>query len=400
MTLAIISYFCQRFRCFLSGSSPNRGKTQDSYPGVVNMPKVDSLKFYLNLLHLDLLEYRVTTSDGYVLNLQRVVRSSDSDEERASKVPILLVHGLMQSSASFMTSGIKSLGYLLLENEYDVWLGNNRCGFHPQHTEFSSGDPEMWTWDIREMATKDLPCMVDHVLRFSCYKKLALCCHSQGTTQSFIALSKYYVGDTLLNDKVGIFIALAPAVFAGPLLEKKRFIRFINFLSPTWYNIFFGVNSFMPIMMKVRGLIYDYKIFGFLSYAMFSFLFDWNDNLWNRSLIAYHFLFSPVYVSSQLMKWWLNRDGFFNCKSVLNDEEQWFSSTSPAIMMVVAGQDRLVDGVKLFQHFQDQEVEAKAVRLEWIESYSHLDVLWADDVIDRIGQPILEFLSVHKHSCK
>lgn len=375
-------------------------KIQDSFPGAVHMPQVDNLKFYLNLLNLDLLDYRITTSDGFVITLQRVVLPSESDEQRASKVPVLLVHGLMQSPASFMTSGVKSLGYLLLMNNYDVWLGNNRCGFHPQHTEFSARDPKMWNWDIRELATKDLPCMIDHVLRLSHFKKVALCCHSQGTTQSFIALSRYYVGDTLLNDKVGIFIALAPAVFAGPLLEKKLFIRFLNSLSPAWYNIFFGVNSFMPIMMTVRDFIYEYRIFGFLSYAMFSFLFDWNDDLWNKSLIAYHFLFSPVYVSSKLMKWWLNKDGFVNCKSVLNDEEHWFSSSSPAIMLVVAGQDRLVDGVKLFQHFQDCEVEARAVRLEWIDRYAHLDVLWADDVIDRIGLPILDFLSDHRSFCE
>ncbi|KAG7753951.1 hypothetical protein KL911_002427 [Ogataea haglerorum] len=102
---------------------------------------------------LELFEYRIITKDGFVITLQRIVDPTVP----TSGPPVLLLHGLLQSSGSFVTSGYKSLSYLLLRNGYDVWLGNNRCGFHPQHTSLGPNDPKMWDWDLTEMTRYDVP---------------------------------------------------------------------------------------------------------------------------------------------------------------------------------------------------------------------------------------------------
>ena len=68
----------------------------------------------------------------------------------------------------------------------------------------------------------------------------------------------------------------------------------------------FGNKSFVPMMMEMRNLLAGHKIFSFLSYVMFNYLFNWNDILWDRPLRDRHFLFSPVHISVKLMQWWLS----------------------------------------------------------------------------------------------
>ncbi|CAI4662223.1 BTE_collapsed_G0035830.mRNA.1.CDS.1 [Saccharomyces cerevisiae] len=59
--------------------------------------------------------------------------------------------------------------------------------------------------------------------------------------------------------------------------------------------------------------------------------------------------------------------------------------------MFIPKQDRLVDGERLINHFINHEANA-VYKIWYIDEYSHLDVLWAHDVIDRIGKPMIENL--------
>jgi lysosomal acid lipase/cholesteryl ester hydrolase len=51
--------------------------------------------------------------------------------------------------------------------------------------------------------------------------QVALVAHSQGTTQTFLALSKGEIPQLGLS--ISCFVALAPAVYAGPLLKEIQF---------------------------------------------------------------------------------------------------------------------------------------------------------------------------------
>jgi hypothetical protein len=59
--------------------------------------------------------------------------------------PVLILHGLFQSSGSFVTSEERSLAFWLArQGGYSVYLGNTRGVFDMGHRNLSRGDPRFW----------------------------------------------------------------------------------------------------------------------------------------------------------------------------------------------------------------------------------------------------------------
>jgi len=66
------------------------------------------------------------------------------DETGKGPFPVLILHGLFQSSGSFITSEERSLAFWLSERGYQVILGNTRAVFNMGHKHFSRSDPRFW----------------------------------------------------------------------------------------------------------------------------------------------------------------------------------------------------------------------------------------------------------------
>lgn len=59
--------------------------------------------------------------------------------------PVLILHGLFQSSGSFVTSEDRSLAFWLAKQaSYQVYLGNTRGVFDMGHKNFGRNDPRFW----------------------------------------------------------------------------------------------------------------------------------------------------------------------------------------------------------------------------------------------------------------
>lgn len=205
-------------------------------------PIVCDVGYYARRVGLDVEKFRVQTEDGFIIELWHVFNPkeyvplepqmrdhkkpevvtqdqvSDGDlpgacakqfQDGNRRYPVLLMHGLLQSSGAYCTNDEDSLAFFLCKSGYDVWLGNNRCGFNPEHTLLKPNDPRMWAWNIRAFGVMDLPALVSRVLAETGFKKLGLVCHSQGTTETFVALAKEQRPD--LGEKISVFCALAPA---------------------------------------------------------------------------------------------------------------------------------------------------------------------------------------------
>uniref|UniRef100_A0A182N1Q1 Lipase n=1 Tax=Anopheles dirus TaxID=7168 RepID=A0A182N1Q1_9DIPT len=167
--------------------------------------------------------HNVETEDGYIIELHRIHASPTYGPADSNKLPILLMHGLMGSSADWILIGPEeALPYLLSDRGYDVWLGNARGNrYSRNHTRLSLDGREFWDFSFHEIGLYDLPTMVDHVLARTGHTQLHYIGHSQGTTVFFVlnALRPEY------NGKFRLMQALAPAVFLTNL--QNPFLRFL-----------------------------------------------------------------------------------------------------------------------------------------------------------------------------
>ncbi|KAJ2900169.1 Sterol esterase 2 [Zalerion maritima] len=424
-------------------------------------PIVCDVGYYARRVGLDVEEFTVQTEDGFVIDLWHVYdpkeyarlpeteRRSKGPElwamqdeaqlpksstgKRGKRFPVLLMHGLLQSAGAYCVNDDDSLAFYLCKSGYDVWLGNNRCGFSPKHTTLDYSDPRMWAWNIRQMGVFDLAALVSRVRYQTGFPKVGLICHSQGTTQTFVALAKEQRPD--LGEMLTVFCALAPAAYAGPLIGKMYF-KFMRVITPGMFRLMFGIHAFLPIMMTMHRLL-NPRVYGWLGYKVFSFMFNWTDERWDRALKDRMFQFAPVYVSAESMRWWLGRECFARHKCILATKEEWkaeemededvnaatggagrsragslvdggqhhvhrrrpkgstawYDERAPPFAMWVAGSDDLVDGHKLLRRFErGREPHVRVVHHKVIPEYEHLDVLWAMDAPDQIFREVREVL--------
>ncbi|KAK9320636.1 Alpha/Beta hydrolase protein [Lipomyces orientalis] len=351
---------------------------------------VCDIDYYASLVGLRAQQFEVITEDRFVLQLFRIYDPNEIEERKKSRYPVLLIHGLLQSAGVFCVNEEDSLAFFLCKSGYDVWLGNNRCGFNHKHLDFQYNNPRMWEWDVRDMGTKDVPAFIDFILQKTSHQKAGLVCHSQGTTQIFLALSRFHTPE--LGEKISGFCALAPAVYAGPLVDRQ-FFKYIRYLSPSAYRLLFGIHAFIPAMFTIRSVIPRHAL-TYCSYAMFHFLFGWSDDRWDKFLEDRMFQFSPVYVSTESMRWWLGRDGFATRRCIFDSEssEPWFDSRCPPIALWVAQADSLVDGERLIKRLENAEPDVVVVKTNVIPTYEHVDVLWAVDAVDQVGRGVREVL--------
>ncbi|KAI8433094.1 hypothetical protein MSG28_013948 [Choristoneura fumiferana] len=149
-------------------------------------------------------KHDVVTEDGYVLTMHRILPG----ENCARKKPVLLMHGLLQSSEDFISSGPFAPGFVIAEQCYDVWCGNVRGNSNSRkHISLNpEKDLEFWKFSYDEMGLYDIPAMVDCVLKQTSAEKLIYIGYSQGGGTFFIMNSE----KPEYAEKIALFIGLSP----------------------------------------------------------------------------------------------------------------------------------------------------------------------------------------------
>src|SRR5271155_1273459 len=84
----------------------------------------------------------------------------------------------MQSSGAYCVNDESSLAFFLCKSGYDVWLGNNRGYFKPQHKTLKPSNPKFWAWNLRQMGCLDIPALVTFVRLQTQRKKVPPLAHN------------------------------------------------------------------------------------------------------------------------------------------------------------------------------------------------------------------------------
>ncbi|XP_058744948.1 triacylglycerol lipase 2-like [Vicia villosa] len=174
-------------------------------------------------------EHLVTTKDGYVLNMQRILPRG----KPGSNIPVVLQHGLFMDGVTWLLlPPSQSLAFLLADNGFDVWIANSRgTKYSHQHTSFSSNSSDYWNWSWDELVAYDLPATFEYV-HDQTGQKLHYVGHSQGTLVALAAFSK----DQQL-DKLRSAALLCPIAYVGQMTSPLAKKAADNFIAETLYKL-------------------------------------------------------------------------------------------------------------------------------------------------------------------
>ena len=248
--------------------------------------------------------HEVRTDDGYLLTVHRIPhgkRNSHSDRNNNdTRRPIIfLQHGLLASSAYWVTNlPHQSLGYMLSDAGFDVWMGNMRGNtYSRKHTFLNVSSSEFWDFCFDDMAKYDLPAMIDYVLKATNRSQLYYVGHSQGTLTAFAGLSE----NKEMQKKMKMVFAMAPVARLRYIKNSiKNLANFedefswilkllkINVIFPHWeaYNIF--IKTICPWAEYVCDSLP--RLMG-----------GWNNKYLNLTRVPVYFTYFPAGTSAKNM---------------------------------------------------------------------------------------------------
>ncbi|XP_050684281.1 lipase 1-like [Leptidea sinapis] len=241
------------------------GLTNFSGTGIfneVNIKRIDSFidddaseDYFLNSTQIiqkygyDVEAHYVLSEDGYILKMFRIPGSGPV---------VLLMHGLLESSDDWITTGSNNgIALRLAAQNFDVWMGNARGNRHSlNHIYLNSHQPEFWNFTWHEIGIYDVPVLVDHVLEATNSKSLIYIGHSQGTTTFYVMASM----KPQYNEKISLMISLSSVAYCTnikslPLRLLSDFVdEFYALLMKIGvYDLFGHDDSFQPLETVLCG---------------------------------------------------------------------------------------------------------------------------------------------------
>ena len=278
-------------------------------------------------------------------------------------------------------------------------LGNNRGNkYSKKSTRVAPNTNAFWDFSIDQFAFHDIPNSIDYILETASQASLSYVGFSQGTAQAFATLSIH----PTLNDKVDVFIALAPAM--SPAGLSNGIVDSLVKASPEVIFLAFGRRSILSSATMWQQLLYPPIFTRMIDNALY-FLFHWTGKniTAHQKLASYPHLYS--YTSTKSVVHWFQ---IIRTKSfqMYDDEVQGpFSIGAPEryykvakfptrnikspIVLVYGGSDSLVD-IRVMLKELPRHTIAKE-----IPHFEHLDFLWAQDVDKLVFPHVFSALEQH-----
>jgi pimeloyl-ACP methyl ester carboxylesterase len=350
----------------------------------------DSVRWCAEKFGYDVEEHVVKTDDGYLLHVERISKKDQKKKLKVRGPPIILQHGLFQSSGIFVVANKKSsLAFYLVDQGYDVWLGNNRCVYE-KHQEMTGKDIAYWNWCLDELGRFDFPAIVKFVAKTT-RQKVVFCGHSQGNAQAFVGLATH----PELAEHIRLFVAMAPAYFVNDFGHWS--LRYLATIPDKYYWMLFGTKSFIPIMHLCQTY-FPARVFCSFAYSMFAYLFGWTSDRWKKGRKPAIFMTTPRPISTKLIQHWLRISKFGKLSGYNASEDYPLGNIRCPVAVFWGKGDSLVDGFKLVESLKNDGVNL--VYSKGIDDYEHMDILWAEDALSNVFEPFVGLLSDIKSGLK
>ncbi|XP_013116274.2 lipase 3 [Stomoxys calcitrans] len=359
--------------------------------------------------------YEIFTKDGYGLSIFRIGNSkanrsgrSSSTTTPQSKPVVLLMHGITSSSDVWVIEGLANpLAYDLVDQGYDVWLGNSRGNAYGlRHLNMSSEDRQFWRFTFHEIGTIDLPDIIDFILKQTHETSLHYVGYSQGTSIGFVLLST----QPQYNMKFKTINMLAPVVYINHIRTVlKHLAGFVGTYTPLYPFLsdlpMFGskILRYLLGIEACRSVHANPTFCAFIVHRLFGGYSGYMDksilpDLFNSQPTtcslhqALHFL--QLYHSKQFLQYDLGPEGnqrrynqstppLYNLSNInprypihlfYSDYDEYSSKKDAEALAEILGN-------RSATHFID------------LEHFAHVDFVWGSNIKEVINKPILEIIN-------
>ncbi|XP_017844620.2 lipase 1 [Drosophila busckii] len=221
--------------------------------------------------------HSINAKDGFQLTAHRIPKPGAQ--------PVLLVHGLEDSSSGWLLLGPNtSFAYLLSDRGYDVWLLNTRGNrYSRKHSKYHLLNPQFWDFSFHQLGIYDLPATIDYIIANTNFKQLHYVGHSQGTTSFFVMGSER----PAYMKKILLMQALAPVAYWNNIDNPYYLLvaPYINALVRLFHSV--GIHELPPENEVWRELAYQLCSFAFkntCTYIVME-LMGWDLNQFNDTAI-------------------------------------------------------------------------------------------------------------------
>ncbi|KAG6935991.1 lysosomal acid lipase/cholesteryl ester hydrolase-like [Chelydra serpentina] len=348
-------------------------------------------------------EYDVVTVDGYILSVNRIPHGRVHADNTGPKPVVFLQHGLLTDGSTWITNVAKnSLGFILADAGYDVWIGNSRGNtWSRRHVTLSVHEEKFWAFSFDEIAKYDLPAVIDFIVQKTGQKQLYYVGHSQGTTIAFIAFSTM----PQLAQRIKMYFALAPV---ATVKYAKSPLTKLALLPNSIIKMLFGNKDFLPHTYFGEVVAVEFCSHEVLSEICGNILFvlcGFNEKNLNMSRVHVYTAHAPAGTSVQNMVHWKQAIKTGKLKAydwgILLNRLHYNQDTPPLYnvkhmqvptAMWSAGNDWLADprDVALLLQQVTNLVYHKA-----IPDWNHLDFIWGLDAPERMYNEILDLMRKH-----
>eukprot|EP00826_Nyctotherus_ovalis_P017763 TRINITY_DN1524_c0_g2_i6.p1 TRINITY_DN1524_c0_g2~~TRINITY_DN1524_c0_g2_i6.p1 ORF type:complete len:405 (+),score=85.99 TRINITY_DN1524_c0_g2_i6:224-1438(+) len=353
--------------------------------------------------------HKVPTPDNYILTLWRIPKKIYEPSKR--RPPIFFLHGLLDNGFTWLFKDLKlNLPIILADQGYDVWIGNNRGTLHAKEhmnpDEYNWANPfnKFWDFSIDQMASFDVPTMINYICDVTGYEKLDYVGHSQGTAQFFM---QAMIDPQFLNEHIKHYVALGAVLFVQnvPGFFERAFnaLRIVDLLYMIgWKNI-----GLLPSLTPLFSLIARWfpNLIEFIVISITGYTERRNIDMSRFPLL---FLNEPGGSSVQNMMHWMQlmrNDRPVVKKFDFGDEgnlKHYGKLQVPEYnlkalkelkfpMYLFAGTKDAIVSSKDFEQLV-AVLPGDNVRHEYVDDYGHLDYVWADNAHEKLYPKVVQFL--------
>ena len=365
----------------------------------------EDYKSFISNLNLDLEEATVVTKDRYVNSIW-ILASNDPSNRNGKSV--ILQHGLLDGSWSWLILGQDSLAKKLCDEGYRVYLPYVRgTQFSRSHLDYDSSlNSDYWNFSFDQIAEYDLPAVINYIKERDQVEQVYYIGHSQGTLVYFLA----YMNDPEFIEKnVKKFVALGtvPNVNNAPhflikLFEKSKILNILPFKNFLTFPKDIGQVIVPLCTSKAQALCVS-----ILSMA-FGGLHETGRIDYDR-LAKTIFLYEPGGTSVQNMKHWIQvytakRMQKYDYGSKNENKKHYgveyppvydltkFNGYSIPSLMTTSDADPFAnpqDTLEFIENIDNKNI----VTLLNLTNYNHIDYFWADSAVEEIFPKVLDFIN-------